>query len=73
MLIIDYMMEVFYMIKANIEAEIEAKQNRRNQIFDDLVKLDKIIDNIKEKKYILLDEDSQLYFEIEELKVQLND
>lgn len=61
------------MLKANIEAEIEAKQNRRNQIFDDLVKLDKIIDNIKEKKYILLDEDSLLYFEIEELKEQLND
>ena len=61
------------MIKANIEAAIEAKQNRRNQIFDDLVKLDKIIDNIKEKKYMLLDEDSELYYEIEELKEQLND
>lgn len=61
------------MLKANIEAEIEAKQNSRNHIFDDLVKLDEIIDNIKEKKYILLDEDSKLYFEIEELKEQLND
>lgn len=61
------------MLKANIEAEIEAKQNRRNQIYDDLVKLDEIIDNIKEKKYILLDEDSQLYFEIEELVEQLNE
>ena len=59
------------MIKANIEAAIEAKQNRRNQIFDDLVKLDKIIDNIKEKKYMLLEEDSELYFEIEDLKDQL--
>lgn len=59
------------MIKANIEVAIEAKQNRRNQIFDDLEKLDKIIDNIKEKKYKLLEEDSELYFEIEDLKDQL--
>lgn len=59
------------MLKANIEAAIEAKQNRRNQIFDDLEKLDKIIDNLKEKKHKLLEEDSELYFEIEELKDQL--
>lgn len=59
------------MIKANIEAAIEAKQNRRNQIFDDLKKLDIIINNLKEKKHKLLEEDSELYFEIEELKDQL--
>lgn len=59
------------MIIANIEAAIEAKQNRRNQIFDDIEKLDKIIDNIKEKKHKLLEEDSELYFEIEDLKDQL--
>lgn len=59
------------MIKANIEAAIEAKQNRRNQIFDDLEKLDNVINNLKEQKYKLLEEDSELYFEIEDLKDQL--
>lgn len=59
------------MLKANIEAAIEAKQNRRNKIFDDIEKLDKIIDNLKEQKHKLLEEDSELYFEIEELKDQL--
>lgn len=61
------------MLKANIEAAIEAKQNRRNWIFDDLEKLDKLIDKLKEQKHYLLEEDSELYFEIEELKEQLND
>ena len=61
------------MIKANIEAAIEAKQNRRIWIFDDLEKLDKLITRLKEQKYKLLEEDSDLYFEIEELKEQLNE
>lgn len=61
------------MIIANIEAAIEAKQNRRNWIYDDLEKLDKLIDRLKEQKHKLLEEDSELYYEIEELKEQLNE
>lgn len=60
------------MIKANIEAEIEAKRKERELIYEELRKLDNVIDNLKDKKYKLLDEDSDLYFEIEELKESLN-
>lgn len=60
------------MILANIEAAIEVKRKRRDQIYDDLRKLDKVIDNLKEQKHKLLEEDSELYFEIEELKEGLN-
>ena len=59
------------MIKANIETAIEAKQKRRDQIFNDLERLEKMITHLKEQKHKLLEEDSELYFEIEDLKDQL--
>lgn len=59
------------MIKANIEAAIEAKQKKRDQIFNDLERLEKVITNLKEQKHKLLEEESELCFEIEELKDQL--
>ena len=60
------------MILANIEANIEAKQQDRDQIYKELIKLDNVIDDLKEQKRKLLEEDSDLYYEIEELKEQLN-
>lgn len=61
------------MIKANIEALIESKQKMRDQIYEDLKKLENVITNLKDKKHKLLEEDSDLYFEIEELKEQINE
>ena len=60
------------MIIANIEANIEAKRQERDQIYKELIKLDNVIDDLKEQKRKLLEEDSDLYYEIEELKEYLN-
>lgn len=61
------------MIKANIEAAIEAKQKEREKIFKDLERVDALIEKLKAKKAILLDRDTDLYYEIEELKEEEND
>ncbi len=61
------------MLKSNIEAAIEAKRNKREQIFQDLRRLENVINNLKDHKSKLLEEESELYYEIEELKEQLND
>lgn len=61
------------MIKANIEAAIEAKQKERDKIYTDLKRVDALIEKLKAKKAILLDRDTNLYYEIEEQKEQLND
>lgn len=61
------------MIKANIEAAIEAKQKERDKVYNDLERVDALIEKLKAKKTILLDRDTDLYYEIEELKEQLNE
>lgn len=61
------------MILANIEAAIEAKTKQRENIFSELEKIDNLILNLKCQKGILLDKDTDLYYEIEELKEQLNE
>lgn len=61
------------MIKANIEAAIEARQEEREKIWKDLNEVDTLIEKLKAKKCGLLDDDTDLYYEIEELKEQLND
>lgn len=61
------------MIKANIEAAVEAKTKERERIFDEIVKIDSMIEKLKHQKGILLDNDTDLYYEIEELKERLND
>lgn len=61
------------MLKANIEAAIEAKQKEREKVYKDLERVDALIEKLKAKKAILLDCDTDLYYEIEELKEQLND
>ena len=60
------------MILANIEAAIEAKRKERESIYEELRKLDNLIDDLKEHKHRLLEKESDLYYEIEELKEQLN-
>lgn len=61
------------MILANIEAAIEAKEKERNKIYNDLNMIDSLIEMLKAKKSHLLDRDTDLYYEIEELKEQLNE
>ena len=60
------------MIKANIEAAIEAKTKEREKIYNDLNRIDSLIEKLKAKKSRLLDQDTELYYEIEELKEGLN-
>ena len=59
------------MILANIEAEIEAKTKERENIFAELEKIENKINKLKSQKYILLDRDTDLCYELEELKEQL--
>lgn len=61
------------MILANIEAAIEAKEKEREKIYNDLNRIDSLIEKLKAKKSRLLDHDTDLYYEIEELKEQLNE
>ena len=61
------------MIIANIEAAIEAKQKEREKVFNDLERVDALIEKLKIKKAILLDHDTELYYEIEELKEEEHD
>ena len=61
------------MIKANIEAAIEAKQKEIDMNRDEILKIDKIIEGIKAQQKRLLEKDTNLCYELEELKEQLND
>lgn len=60
------------MLIANIEAAIEAKTRERENIFAELEKIDNMIQKLKIQKGNLLDQDTDLYYEIEELKEGLN-
>ena len=59
------------MIRANIEAAIEAKRKEIEKNQDEIIKLDKVLDNIKAQQRKLLEKDTDLYYELEELKEQL--
>ena len=61
------------MIIANIEASIESKQKEISKNRDDILKLDKVIESIKAQQKRLLEKDTDLCYELEELKEQLND
>ena len=56
------------MILANIESAIEAKEKERDKVYNDLNRIDSLIEKLKVKKSRLLDRDTDLYYEIEELK-----
>ena len=59
------------MIRANIEAAIEAKQKELNKNRDDILKLDKVLESIKAQQRKLLEKDTDLYYELEELKDEM--
>lgn len=59
------------MIRSNIEAAIEAKQKELDKNRDDILKLDKVLESIKAQQRKLLEKDTDLYYELEELREQL--
>ena len=59
------------MLKANVEARIEQKQHERDQILEQIQKLDKLIENLKTMQHKLLDKDTDLCYELEELQDEL--
>lgn len=60
------------MIKANIEAAIEAKQNEISKNYEEIKKIDKLIHNLKMQKYKLLDLDTELCYALKELEDELD-
>lgn len=59
------------MIRSNIEAAIEAKQKELDKNREDILKLDKVLESIKTQQKRLLEKDTDLYYELEELKDEL--
>ena len=60
------------MIRGNIEARIQAKIIEREEVRDQILRLDKEIEVIKEKQKMLLSKESDLCYELEELNEELN-
>lgn len=56
------------MLIANIEAQIEAKEKELHDVEDDILKIGKVIDNLKAQEKALLSRRSDLIWKIEELK-----
>ena len=61
------------MIKANIEAEIEAVKKRKESNYEDIKKIDQIIEILHKRQKMLLDKDSDYNFRLSELEEQLDD
>lgn len=63
------------MIKANLDAAIAAKQKEIDFNRDQIMKLDKVLDSIKAQQKKLLEKDTDLCYELEELmdEMQNND
>lgn len=61
------------MLKANIEAAIEAKEKEREENINNINRISNLIERLNKQKSIWLDKDTDLYYEIEELKEQLNE
>lgn len=58
------------MTRANIEAAIESKQKEIDLNRNEILKLDKIIETVKAQQKRLLEKDTDLCYELEELKEQ---
>lgn len=56
------------MLIANIEAQIEAKEKELHDVESDILKIGKVIDNLKAKEAALLSKRSDIIWKIEELK-----
>lgn len=61
------------MIKANIEAQIENLKHEREQVRDKIIQFDKWINDMKAGQKELLERETDLCYEIEELEEQLNE
>lgn len=62
----------YKMLKANIEAAIDEKEKELNKNRDEILKLDNVLEFIKLQQKKLLEKDTDLCYELEELKEQLN-
>lgn len=60
------------MIKANIEAEIEAIKKRKESNYEDIKKIDHVIEILHKRQKLLLDRDSDYNFRLSELEDELN-
>ena len=61
------------MLKANIEAQIENLKQEREQVRTKIIQYDKLINEIKADQKNMLERETDLCYEIEELEEQLND
>ena len=61
------------MLKANIEAAIDEKEKELSKNRDEILKLDTVLEFIKLQQKKLLEKDTDLCYELEELKEQLNE
>lgn len=59
------------MLIANIKAQIEAKEKEIYENYQEIQKLDRLIDGLKAQQRILLDRDTDLTYELQELKEEL--
>ena len=59
------------MIRANLDAAIAAKQKEIDLNRDQILKLDKVLDSIKAQQKRLLEKDTDLCYELEELKDEM--
>lgn len=56
------------MLIANIEVQIEAKEKELHDVESDILRIGKVIDNLKAQEKALLSKRSDLIWKIEELK-----
>lgn len=61
------------MLKANIDAEIEAIKKRKKSNYEDIKKIDNMIEILHKRQKMLLDKDSDYNFRLSELQELLND
>lgn len=58
------------MIRANLDAAIAAKQKEIEVNRDQIIRLDQVIETVKQEQKRLLEKDTELCYELEELKEQ---
>lgn len=61
------------MIRSVTEGKLESKQKELQEVEKDLIRLNNLIQNLEQQKNIKLKERSDLYYEISELKDELEE
>lgn len=61
------------MIRSVTEGKLESKQKELQEVEKDLTRLNNLIQNLEQQKNIKLKERSDLYYEISELKDELEE